>query len=184
VTPGGQIKLAGLNLINLLPRRDGSSAIYQQKGNDVRAVGYLAPEQIAYQKADTLSDVFSMGVVMYEMSTGKPPYSGATAPDVARLIVEGQPPSPKAINPNIDPAVLSIMGRCLFKDPFKRHKEVKLIEDELGKAEPSAIAFANELATRVVVAAPSAQSGASLRKAFLLLADLAIWPTARSIRRR
>jgi len=173
VMPNDQVKLAGLNLNNLLPRRDGSSAIYQQKGNDARAVGYLAPEQIASQKADPLSDIFSMGVVMYEMSTGRPPYSGATASEVARLIVEGQPPSPKALNPNIDPAVLSIMGRCLFRDPFKRHKEVKLITDEMARADPQAMAFANEIATRVVAATPSAAGGTASRKTFLLLADLA-----------
>src|SRR5436305_3880345 len=51
VMSSGQVKLAGLDLNNLLPRRDGSSAMYQQKGNDVRAVGYLAPEQTAYQTA-------------------------------------------------------------------------------------------------------------------------------------
>ena len=173
VMPNDQVKLAGLNLNNLLQRRDGSSAAYQQRGNDARAVGYLAPEQIATQKADTLTDIFSMGVVMYEMATGRPPYSGATASEVARLIVEGQPPSPKALNPNIDPAVLSIMGRCLFKDPFKRHKEVKLITDEMAKADPQAMAFATEIATRVTAAAPSAQPGTATRKALLLLADLA-----------
>lgn len=174
VLPNEQIKLAGLNLNNLLPRRDGSSPAYQQKGNDIRAIAYLAPEQIAYQKADTLTDIFSLGVVMYEMSTGKPPYSGATAADVARAIVEGQPASPKALNPNIDPAVLSIMGRCLFKDPFKRHKEVKLIADEMAKADPQAMAFSTELATRVVAATAAAQGGgAASRKALLLLADLA-----------
>jgi len=170
VTRGGEVKLAGLNLNNILPRRDGSSPAYQQKGNDARAVGYLAPEQIATQKADTLTDIFSLGIVMYEMATGRPPYSGATASDVARMIVEGQPPSPKALNPNIDPAVLSIMGRCLFKDPFKRHKEVKLITDEMAKADPQAMAFASEAAIRSTKAAQSAPAS---RKAFLLLADLA-----------
>jgi tetratricopeptide (TPR) repeat protein len=170
VLPNEQVRLAGLNLNNLLQRRDGASPAYQLKGNDAYAVGYLAPEQIATQKADTLTDIFSTGVVMYEMATGRPPYSGATASDVARLIVEGQPPSPKALNPNIDPAVLSIMGRCLFKDPFKRHKEMKLITDEIAKADPQAMAFATEAATR---AATAAKSGTASRKAFLLLADLA-----------
>ncbi|HJW95496.1 MAG TPA: protein kinase [Thermoanaerobaculia bacterium] len=174
VLPNEQVKLAGLNLNNLLPRRDGSSPAYQQKGNDARAVAYLAPEQIASQKADTLTDIFSVGVVMYEMSTGKVPYSGATAADVARAIVEGQPASPKALNPDIDPAVLSIMGRCLFKDPFKRHKEVKLIADEMAKADPQAMAFAMELATRVVAATSATPSGGTAsRKVLLLLADLA-----------
>ena len=173
ITPSGQVKLGGFNLTNLLSRRDGSSAAYQQKGNDARAVGYLAPEQIAQQKADNLSDIFSMGVVMYEMATGKPPYTGATAADVARLVVEGQPPSPKALNPNIDPAVLSIMGRCLFKDPFKRHKELRLIADEMAKADPQAAQFATEIATRVVGVAPTPQPGAATRKALLLMADVA-----------
>ncbi len=174
VTSTGHVKLGGINLGNLLPRKDGSSPAYQQKGNDARAVGYMAPEQIATQKADNLSDIFSMGVVMYEMATGKPPYTGATAADVARLVVEGQPPSPKAINPNIDTAVLGVLGRCLFKDQFKRHKEVKLILDDIARADPQAMQVAAEMAKRVVATAPTAAtSGPAMRKAFLLLADIA-----------
>jgi Protein tyrosine and serine/threonine kinase len=177
IQPNGQVRLAGLNVGNLMPRRDGASSAYQQKSNDPRAVAYLAPEQIAQQKADPLTDIFSLGVVLYELATGRVPFTGATGADVARLIVEGQPPAPTAINPAIDKAVLSVMGRCLFKDPFRRHKEAKLITDEIARIEPSAAQFANDLITRAnaaqltpaIAPAPDARP----RKTLLLLADVA-----------
>jgi tetratricopeptide (TPR) repeat protein len=170
VTPSGQVKVGGFNVTNLMPRKDGASMVYQQRSSDPHAVAYLAPEQISTKTADTLSDIFSLGVVMFEMSTGKLPYSAATGPDVARLIVEGQPASPKVLNPNIDPMVLSIMGRCLFKDPFKRHKDVKAITEEMAKADPAAAQFATELASRITPAA-SATAPGQTRRALLLLAD-------------
>ena len=70
VAPNGQVKLAGLNALDVsaAPRRAGSS--FSQKGNDPNAVSYMAPEQITNQPVTAQTDVFSMGVVMYEVATG------------------------------------------------------------------------------------------------------------------
>src|SRR5688572_21349296 len=107
VTPDGQVKLGGLNLSNLL-RRERTSAQYQQKGSDPRCVAYIAPEQISSQIIDEKTDLFSIGVVFYEIATGKLPFPGNAAADIARAIVDGQPVSPKAVNPAIDNNVMSV----------------------------------------------------------------------------
>src|SRR5258706_869859 len=142
VTPAGQVRIGGLNLSNLLPKKDGPAATYQQKGTDLRCVSYMAPEQIANQPLTPQTDIWSLGVALYEMATGRLPYAGGVAPEIARKIVEESPASPKATNPDLDPAVLSVMGRCLFKDPFKRHKDAKSMLDDVTKADPAAQTFA------------------------------------------
>lgn len=151
VTPEGQVKLGGLNLSNLL--RDRTSSMYQQKGNDIRSVAYMAPEQITSQTLDERTDVFSLGVVLYEMATGRLPFGGATAVDVARAIVEGNPASPKSFHPQIDNAVLAVVGGCLFKDPFKRQKDAKAVVEAIEKLEPEAVAFAGQLEKKVLTPA-------------------------------
>ncbi|MGZ7042599.1 MAG: serine/threonine protein kinase, partial [Thermoanaerobaculia bacterium] len=171
VTAAGQLRLGGLNLLNLLQKKDGAAVVYQQKGSDVRSVSYMAPEQIAKGPVDVHTDIFAAGVVMYEMATGRLPYQGGSATEIARTIVEGQPVSPKTSNPNIDTGVLTVLGRSLFKDPFKRYKEARLMADDIAKFDVTAAAFANELTTKV--AASAAPKGAAERHSILFVADLA-----------
>jgi serine/threonine protein kinase/Tfp pilus assembly protein PilF len=173
VTPAGQVKLGGLNLLNLFPRKDGSSsAAYQQKGSDARSVAYMAPEQIASQPVDARTDVFSLGVLLYEMGTGALPWTATTAPDLARAIVEGQPQSPRARNPQIDDDVMSVMGRCLFKDSYRRFKDMRELTDAIGKVAPEAIRFATEISARPAPAATSPAPKSDVRSSILLLADI------------
>lgn len=174
VTPAGQVRIGGLNLSNLLPKKDGPAATYQQKGTDLRCVSYMAPEQIANQPLTPQTDIWSLGVALYEIATGRLPYVGTSAPEIARKIVEESPASPKATNPDIDVAVLSVMGRCLFKDPFKRHKDAKSMLDDVTKADPAAQTFANDLARSAVPpAAAAAAATTNTRNAILFLADVA-----------
>jgi Tfp pilus assembly protein PilF len=168
VTPDGQVKLAGLNLGNLL-RRENTSSAYQQKGSDPRAVAYLAPEQIAHATMDERSDVFSLGVAFYEMATGRLPFQGATAPDIARAIVEAQPASPRGVNPQIDPAVMRVLGACLFKDPFQRTPHLRALVEAIEKADPEAVAFAQQLEKKVVTRTADA---AESRRTILFVADV------------
>ena len=173
VTPVGQVKLAGLNLTNLLPKKDGPAGTYQQKGTDVRCVSYMAPEQIANQPLTPQTDIWSVGVVLYEVGTGRLPYTASAAPEIARKIVEENPASPKASNPDIDGGVLSVMGRCLFKDPFKRQKDVKSMLEDIAKADPQAATFAAEVARASVQPSASAAPSTPMRNVVLLLADVA-----------
>ncbi|HEX9984149.1 MAG TPA: serine/threonine-protein kinase [Thermoanaerobaculia bacterium] len=172
VMPNGQVKLGGFNAANLVGRRDGGPTAYQQKGNDARSVAYMAPEVIANQAIDAKADVFSAGVVMYEIATGRLPFAGTTAADIARAIVEGNPASPKAVNPAIDNAVLAVLGGCLFKDQYRRHKDSRALAELIAKAAPESVEKATELAKKVTVA-PSASAQSDSRKAILFIADIA-----------
>jgi Tfp pilus assembly protein PilF len=171
LTSSGQVKLAGINGSNLVPRKDGSSNAYQQKGSDPRTVAYLAPEQISAQTADARSDVWSAGVVMYEMATGRQPFNAATVGEIAQTIVEAQPPSPKAVNPNIDNVMVGVFGRCLFRDPFRRPKDMRALADDISRVAPEALTYATELSTRIPTQ-PAADETPGARNAILLVAQV------------
>ncbi|HEX6085191.1 MAG TPA: protein kinase [Thermoanaerobaculia bacterium] len=168
ITPEGQIKLAGLNISNLL-RRENSSNAYQQKGSDPRAVAYLAPEQIASTTIDERSDIFSLGTIFYEMATGRLPFHGPSAGEIARAIVDAQPPSPRSINPNVEHAVMQILGLCLFKDPFRRAKDMRALVEAIEKADPEAVAFAQQLEKKIVTKVAEASEA---RRSILFVADV------------
>lgn len=169
VGPDGQVRLAGLNMGNLL-RREHTSTLYQQKGSDARAVAYMAPEQISSQSIDEKTDLFSIGVVLYELATGKLPYAGATAPDVARAIVEGNPASPKAMNPEIDNALVGLLGGCLFKDPFKRQRDAKALVEQIERLDPEVIPFAAQLEKKISTPVASISEH---RRSILFIAEVA-----------
>jgi Tfp pilus assembly protein PilF/tRNA A-37 threonylcarbamoyl transferase component Bud32 len=171
ITDDGQVRLGGLNLSNLV-RRERASQQYQQKGTDARCVAYMAPEQISAQTIDEKTDLFSLGTILYEMATGKLPFAGSTAPDIARAIVDGQPVSPKSVHPSIDNAVIQVLGACLFKDPFKRQKDARALVEMIERLDPGAVELAAEIEKKLT-AAPCAAAEAEHRRSILFIADVA-----------
>jgi hypothetical protein len=173
VGANGQVKLAGLNAATFLPRREGQGSAFSLKGSDLNAASYMAPEQITNQPVTTQTDVFSLGIVMYEVATGRRPYLSATAADVARKIVDEQPPSPKAANPAIEGVVLTVIGKCFFKDPYRRQKDAKAIIDDIIKVESDVVAWANEIARSSLNAVATARHAVQARQSVMLVADIA-----------
>ena len=167
----GQAKLAGFNLGTFLQKREGLPSAFQQRGGDARAVSYMAPEQITNQPTTAQTDIFSLGLVLFEMATGRAAYQGTTAAEIAHKIVGEQPPNPKSLNGNIDNAMLTLMGRCLFKDPFRRLKDGKAFVDDVMSVDPEAAKFAAEIA-RLGVAPTPAQLASKPRNSILFLADI------------
>jgi len=173
VAETGQVKLAGLNATTFLPRREGHGTAFAQKGSDPDAVSYMAPEQITNQPVTTQTDVFSLGILMYEVATGRRPYLAPSATEIARKIVDAQPSSPKAANPNVDNLVLRVMGKCFFKDPYQRYKDAKAIIDDIVKVDGEVVAWANDIARSALTAVASARQAVQARQSVLLVADIA-----------
>jgi hypothetical protein len=169
--PRGQAKLGGFNLGTFLQKREGLPPAFQQRGGDDTAVAYMAPEQIQNQPVTAQTDIFSLGLVLFEMATGRQAFQGVGAAEIARKIVSEQPPNPKAVNPNIDHAMLTVLGRCLFKDPFRRYKDGRAFVDDVVQADPEAAKFAAEIA-RLGVAPTPLQLASKPRNSILLLADV------------
>jgi tRNA A-37 threonylcarbamoyl transferase component Bud32 len=89
-------------------------------GHLVGTAPYMSPEQIDGYVADARSDLFSLGIVMFEMATGQRPFSGATPLATLTSILRDVPPSADEVNPDVPEELARIIDRCLVKDPTRR----------------------------------------------------------------
>jgi len=88
----------------------------------IGTAAYMSPEQAQGQPVDARSDIFSLGVLLYQMATGKRPFEGDSAISVLSSIIKDTPVSPAVVNPAVPVALERIVGRCLAKDPDRRYQ--------------------------------------------------------------
>ena len=104
--------------------------------------GYMAPEQLSGKEVSAQSDIYALGVVLYEMFTGKRPFVAATRAELMKLAEEGTPPAPRTIVKDIDPVVESVILRCLSPDPRTRPQSALAVSAALPGGDPLAAALA------------------------------------------
>jgi len=101
-----------------------------ESGVVLGTVSYMSPEQAMGEKLDHRSDFFSLGIVLYEMATGRLPFPGHSAYEVVDQIVRHDPASVQSINPRVSGSLERLIGRCLQKKPDDRFQSAaELIED-------------------------------------------------------
>ncbi|MFQ5700992.1 MAG: protein kinase [Acidobacteriota bacterium] len=92
------------------------------EGTIVGTFQYMAPEQIEGKEADARSDIFSLGLLLYEMATGKPAFQGRTQASIIARILESEPEPIGALQPSSPPALDRLVHNCLAKDPDRRRQ--------------------------------------------------------------
>ena len=116
-------------------------------GTIVGTIHYMSPEQLQGKEADARSDIFALGAMLYEMTTGRPAFTGKSPLSVASAILDSEPESASAVHPGVSPALDYVVRTCLAKDPDERFQtahDVKLqlrcLLQSAASANPSSIA--------------------------------------------
>ena len=102
----------------------------QQTAHVMGTPSYMSPEQVKGRAVDGRSDIFSLGVMLYEMVTGEKPFPGQNITTVIYKIVNEEPVPPKQVNPTVHPGISAVVMRALAKDPDTRYQSCReMLED-------------------------------------------------------
>ena len=116
IEPGGRVKLTDFGVARI---QDSGEATRTQ-GSMVGTLKYMAPEQVQGQKIDSRADLFSVGVVLYQLLTDKRPFDGDNDFSIIHQIIGHHPPPPSSFNPRLPTAIDAVVARALAKDRDQR----------------------------------------------------------------
>ena len=144
VGPSGQIKIIDFGLARSI-HLEGMTAT----GLIMGTPEYMSPEQVSGKHADERADIYALGVILFEMLTGRVPFTGESAIAVGFQQLKDPPPSPRSINPQIPEEVEKIILKALEKNPIHRYRNVDELRKDFEAALPRFAAAA------IVAEAPS-----------------------------
>jgi len=154
----GQVKVADFGIA----RAVGVAEDLTQAGAVMGTATYFSPEQAQGQAVDARGDVYSLGVVLYEMVVGSPPFQGDTPVAIAYKHVREAPEPPRARNPAVPAALEAIILKALAKDPADRYQSAEELRADLERfraGTPVAAAGGALAATTVVASTPRPNPG-------------------------
>ena len=148
ITDRGQVKLLDFGLAKLLPERRGttwpspkSEAVtttteddhFTSPGVALGTITYMSPEQVRGEELDGRTDLFSLGIVLYEMATGQQAFTGNTSGVISEAILNRAPIPPVRLNPAIPPQLEMIISRALEKDRRLRYQTASDLRADLQR---------------------------------------------------
>jgi serine/threonine protein kinase len=124
INEDGNVKLGDFGIARFATQVSGS-------GRLMGTPAYLSPEQIQGETQNTRSDLFSLGVVLYQMVTGVPPFDGSSVGAVVAQILSAEPVPPSQRNPAVPPGLDRVILRCLAKSPADRYPSAEALAASL-----------------------------------------------------
>lgn len=122
-----QPKVLDFGIARLAHRHDGAA----HEGFIAGSPHYMAPEQIREQAVDRRTDVFSLGVVLYELLTDQKPFVGQTLSEITQAVLEVDPPLAHLVDPGVPKPLAEIAQRAMHKDPDARYRSARLFARDL-----------------------------------------------------
>ncbi len=126
VLKGGRVKIADFGIARM-----DSWRLNTTHGKLLGSPHYMSPEQVSSGPVDQRSDIFSTGTMLYRMLSGQVPFSGDNTHAISYKIVNEEPPKPSSLNPEVPPALDSIVAKCLSKNPNDRYQNAIELEEDL-----------------------------------------------------
>jgi serine/threonine-protein kinase len=168
IDSSGEVRIMDFGLAAIADDLRGTQV---QEGTPV----YMAPEQLAGEKVSVQSDIYALGLVLYEMLTGKLPFIGNTPAELRRLREESRFTPPSTLVPDLEPTVERAIVRCLEADPKMRPSSVLSVSALLPGGDPLAQALAaGETPSPQMLAAAGSKEPMRPMTAILLVAGIAI----------
>jgi len=139
VTREGRVKVLDFGLAKLAQAGSNLDATQaatvaapiSDSGQVVGTVPYMAPEQLRGETVDARSDLFSLGVLIYELASGRRPFAGQSQVDISSAILRDAPPSLSSLRADLPPELVHIVERCLEKNPRERIQTALDVLNEL-----------------------------------------------------
>jgi len=141
-------------------------------GDEVRSgtPAYMAPEQAAGKEVTVRSDLYALGLVLYEVFTGKKAFTGTTVEELARLKEQSSPPTPSSHVADLNPAVERVILRCLEREPQARPESALAVAMALPGSDPLAAALAaGEIPSPQMVAHAGGEGSLAPRTGLIVL---------------
>jgi len=193
VSARGQVKVLDFGLAKLgaepttaistltlpLTQRRSRSGNLTWPGSVMGTLAYMSPEQSRGEEVDARTDVYSLGVVLYEMATGAPPFRGESAEEVVNAILNTPPPRPSAMNPAIPARLEGLILRALEKDRSLRWQSVADLHADLEAWQQSEAKAATLKTRRWMLA--TAGTGAAALAGGVFLSRGTLFPPERRI---
>ncbi|MGH9258237.1 MAG: protein kinase domain-containing protein [Vicinamibacterales bacterium] len=165
-----QVKILDFGLAKLLPRREASGTATETTADQLTTTGviigtvaYMSPEQVTGEELDGRTDLFSLGVVLYECVTGQRPFTGKTSAVVFSAILNRAPVAPVILNPETPLRLGEIINNCLEKDRELRYQDAAGLRADLKRLKRDLEPPHSEVA-RSVVRETDASAGSAVPK--------------------
>jgi len=136
LTPEGQVKVLDFGLAKILDNaqlhRDHPPTFQTSIGSLLGTAPYMAPEQLFGRGVDARTDLFALGVVLYQMATGEVPFSGRNIVEVLQAVSNKTPVPPSRLAPDLPPALDALILRLLAKEPAGRFPSSAAVREALA----------------------------------------------------